>query len=91
MHSKIQTTGVALLLLTITFSCSNAQKDKKADNEELPNIVLLMGDDHGWDEVGYNGHPFVKTPVLDEMVKEMQAELRKWQESVLNSLTGADY
>lgn len=34
---------------------------------ELPNIVLLMGDDHGWDETGYNGHPFVKTPVLDEM------------------------
>jgi len=26
-----------------------------------------------------------------EMVKEMQGELRKWQESVLNSLTGADY
>jgi hypothetical protein len=26
-----------------------------------------------------------------EMVEEMQAELRKWQESVLNSLTGADY
>jgi arylsulfatase A-like enzyme len=26
-----------------------------------------MGDDHGWDETGYNGHPFVKTPVLDEM------------------------
>ena len=26
-----------------------------------------MGDDHGWEETGYNGHPFVKTPVLDEM------------------------
>jgi hypothetical protein len=26
-----------------------------------------------------------------EMVREMQKELRKWQESVLNSLTGADY
>jgi len=26
-----------------------------------------------------------------EMVGEMQTELRKWQESVLNSLTGADY
>ncbi len=23
----------------------------------LPNIVLLMGDDHGWEETGYNGHP----------------------------------
>ena len=29
-----------------------------------------MGDDHGWDEVGYNGHPHIKTPVLDEMVSK---------------------
>lgn len=33
----------------------------------LPNIILMMGDDHGWEETGYNGHPHVKTPVLDEM------------------------
>ena len=26
-----------------------------------------------------------------EKVEEMQVQLRKWQESVLNSLTGADY
>lgn len=32
-----------------------------------PNIVLLMGDDHGWEETGYNGHPHVKTPVLDDI------------------------
>jgi arylsulfatase A-like enzyme len=32
-----------------------------------PNIILCMGDDHGWFETGYNGHPLVKTPVLDEM------------------------
>lgn len=35
--------------------------------ETLPHIVLLMGDDHGWEETGYNGHPHVRTPVLDEM------------------------
>jgi len=34
---------------------------------ERPNIVLLMGDDHGWEETGYHGHPHLKTPVLDEM------------------------
>lgn len=34
-----------------------------------PNVLLLMGDDHGWEETGYNGHPHVKTPVLDEMAK----------------------
>ena len=36
---------------------------------DRPNFVLLMGDDHGWEETGYNGHPHVKTPVLDEMAE----------------------
>jgi arylsulfatase A-like enzyme len=36
----------------------------------MPNVILLLGDDHGWDETGYNGHPFLKTPVLDEMASE---------------------
>lgn len=35
--------------------------------EERPNILLLMSDDHGWEETGYNGNPYLKTPVLDEM------------------------
>ncbi|MBL9213174.1 MAG: sulfatase-like hydrolase/transferase [Opitutaceae bacterium] len=34
-----------------------------------PNIVLLMSDDQGWGETGYNGHPHLKTPVLDEMAR----------------------
>ncbi|MBM3858564.1 MAG: N-acetylgalactosamine-6-sulfatase [Verrucomicrobia bacterium] len=34
---------------------------------QRPNFILMMGDDHGWEETGYNGHPHVKTPVLDEM------------------------
>ncbi|SVD57735.1 uncharacterized protein METZ01_LOCUS410589, partial [marine metagenome] len=23
---------------------------------DRPNVILLMGDDHGWEETGYNGH-----------------------------------
>lgn len=34
-----------------------------------PNIILMMSDDHGWEETGYNGHPHVKTPVLDQMAE----------------------
>lgn len=37
--------------------------------EPRANVILLMGDDHGWEETGYNGHPQVKTPVLDEMAR----------------------
>lgn len=31
------------------------------------NIVLVMTDDQGWGDVGYNGHPHLVTPTLDEM------------------------
>lgn len=39
----------------------------EACHAAAPNIVLMMGDDHGWEETGYNGHPHVKTPVLDDI------------------------
>ena len=29
----------------------------------------MMADDQAWGETGYNGHPHVKTPVLDEMAR----------------------
>jgi len=49
-----------LLSLCLTVWCASLQA-------ATPNIILMMGDDHGWEETGYNGHPHVKTPVLDEM------------------------
>ncbi len=36
---------------------------------ERPNIILVMADDQGWGDTGYNGHPVVKTPNLDAMSK----------------------
>lgn len=41
--------------------CANPGKSKK------PNIILVMADDQGWGDVGYNGHPIVQTPELDAM------------------------
>ncbi|MFW5693051.1 MAG: sulfatase [Thermoguttaceae bacterium] len=51
----------AAFILPITLPGANAEEPAP------PNIVLMMGDDHGWEETGYNGHPYLHTPVLDEM------------------------
>ncbi|MFT7443825.1 MAG: arylsulfatase A-like enzyme [Granulosicoccus sp.] len=50
----------SLLLLLLCASASLAST--------RPNIVLVMTDDQGWGETGYNGHPILKTPNLDAMV-----------------------
>lgn len=49
----------SLLLLSLCASASLAST--------RPNIVLVMTDDQGWGETGYNGHPVLKTPNLDAM------------------------
>lgn len=68
MNNRIKTKlAIVISLFVAAVACTNTTAEQKNNPENLPNIVLLMGDDHGWDEVGYNGHPFVKTPVLDEM------------------------
>ncbi|MFN7891854.1 MAG: sulfatase-like hydrolase/transferase, partial [Pirellula sp.] len=54
-------------VITLGIVLSMVLSSRCACNESRPNIVLMMGDDHGWEETGYNGHPHVKTPVLDEM------------------------
>lgn len=58
MPTHLQTLALSALLLILPTSLHSAER---------PNIILMMGDDHGWEETGYNGHPHVKTPVLDEM------------------------
>ncbi len=68
---KIPIAAIILLMIIQLSSCSgNKNQDKQSKEQKLPNFVLLMGDDHGWDEVGYNGHPHIKTPVLDEMANQ---------------------
>ena len=37
---------------------------------QRPNIILCMTDDQGWGDTGYNGHPVLQTPHLDQMSAE---------------------
>jgi len=53
----------AALAATPGLCAANSDPDR-------PNIILCMSDDHGWGDVGYNGHPVLKTPNLDRMSKQ---------------------
>jgi arylsulfatase A-like enzyme len=41
-----------------------------APRPQPPNVVLVMTDDQGWGDVGYHGHPRLRTPHLDALAEE---------------------
>lgn len=41
-----------------------------ADPPPSPNVVLILTDDQGWDDVGFNANPLVDTPCLDSLAGE---------------------
>lgn len=62
---------LTILCLPVLFAVSNldaVEKGKGSKNPapaKRPNILLVMSDDQGWGDVGYNGHPVLRTPNLD--------------------------
>ncbi len=52
---------IVYCILLVSALCLHAEKK--------PNIILMMADDQGWGDTGYNGHEFVQTPHLDAMSK----------------------
>ena len=62
-------TAVALVLSAATF-ISVAAKSVDAAENERPNILFILSDDHRWDFLGSAGHPYVQTPSLDRLAGE---------------------
>lgn len=56
---------------------------------EKPNVILIMADDLGWGDTGYNGSKVIKTPHLDKMAAEGLQMNRFYSASAVCSPTRA--
>jgi len=54
---------VQLLLVLLVAGLAAAAQNR-------PNIVFVITDDQRWDQLGYNGHPVLKTPNIDCIARE---------------------
>ena len=66
------TSNALLLYLLATFSLTAMVQQDSPDKVTLPkpNIVLILADDLGWADVGYNGATYHQTPNLDRLAEQ---------------------
>jgi arylsulfatase A-like enzyme len=65
-NTKSITGLLTLIMLFLLFSCQ--QKNTAVSKE--PNIILIMCDDLGWGDTGFNGNEKIKTPNLDMLAAQ---------------------
>ncbi|NRB49925.1 MAG: arylsulfatase [Saprospiraceae bacterium] len=64
-----KTIGIVFLLSCLLFSCAEQKPSNSEDVAKPPNIVLIMGDDIGYSDLGCYGSEIL-TPNLDRLAKD---------------------
>ncbi|MGY8770600.1 MAG: sulfatase family protein [Pirellulales bacterium] len=56
-----------LIILCFLFSQSYAQTQER---KEQPNVLIIVADDLGYGDLGWTGHPHIKTPNIDKLAEQ---------------------
>ncbi len=78
MNNKRQLLTMILLSIILIVSCQKNQqeievvKEQKVvqESEKRPNVLLIVSDDQGWGDVGFNGGTDIPTLNLDQLAQE---------------------
>lgn len=65
IKSQLMTRLSIILLLFFCFSCELLNTQEKG-----PNIILIMSDDLGWGDTGFNGNTIINTPNLNMLANK---------------------
>ncbi|MES2773858.1 MAG: sulfatase-like hydrolase/transferase [Bacteroidota bacterium] len=58
-----------ILLSVISFAFTNKPKIEKAFKDDRPNVIIILTDDQGYADVGFNGCRDIPTPNIDRIAK----------------------
>jgi len=58
------------LLSTAQLAITQALVSAGKGERRPPNVVMIIGDDMGWGDFGFMGHPVIRTPRIDGLAKE---------------------
>lgn len=61
---RMKTSRLLLVLFGLAAVCLGAVAEQK------PNVIIILADDQGYQDVGCFGSPLIKTPNLDRMAEE---------------------
>lgn len=67
MLAKMPSKLLFISVIVVLGACTPAPK---AEKPPRPHIVLILCDDLGWGDTGFNGHPFIQTPQLDALARQ---------------------
>jgi arylsulfatase A-like enzyme len=65
---KTRITYFLELIFCPLLSCKRGSD--KTNSNKPPNIIMIIADDLGWGDVGFNGNETIKTPNFDKMAEE---------------------
>ncbi len=57
-------------VLRATIACASLLDTLGASAASLPNVVLIVADDHAWTDYSFMGHRQVRTPHIDRLARE---------------------
>ena len=72
MLPLIRITLVALSVTVASTALVHGKAPSSAIGIERPNVLLIMTDDQGYSDVGFNGNPLIRTPIMDRMASEAE-------------------